>query len=146
MLNRKKPAGAKLITSFILVGVFSCFTVMADVAVVVHPSNDANLDKGVIGKLFLGKKKSFDNGRAAIPINAAAGAGVRDEFNEKVVGRSSSQVKAYWSKLLFTGKGVPPKEADSDAEVIALISANPDTIGYVDAGSVTDAVKVVGTF
>lgn len=145
MLNLTKPSIKSLVTGCLVAGMFS-FTAMADVAVVVHPSNDASLDKGAIGKLFLGKKKSFDNGRAAIPINAAPGAGVRDEFNEKVVGRSSSQVKAYWSKLLFTGKGVPPKEAASDAEVIDLVSANPDTIGYVDAGSVTDAVKVVGTF
>lgn len=136
----------KLVTGCLMVGVFSSFTAIAEVAVVVHPSNDASLDKGSIGKLFLGKKKKFSNGRTALPINAPSGASVRDEFNEKVVGRNSSQVKAYWSKLLFTGKWVPPKEIPSDAEVIALIAANPDTIGYVDAGSVTDAVKVVGTF
>jgi hypothetical protein len=59
------------------------------------------------------------------------------------LGRSSSQVSAYWSKLVFTGKGIPPKEVADDAAVVDLVSKNPSVIGYIDKASVTDAVKVV---
>jgi hypothetical protein len=60
-----------------------------------------------------------------------------------VLGRSTSQISAYWSKQVFTGKGIPPKEVQDDSAVISLISNNKDAIGYVDKTAVTGAVKVV---
>ncbi len=118
----------------------------ADIAVIVHPSNGASLDAKTIEKLFLSKAKSFPGGGEAVPINQAEGAGPRLEFDEKVLGKSASQLTAYWSKLVFTGKGTPPKDVGSDAEVVSLIGANPNMIGYVDAGAVDGSVKVVQNF
>jgi hypothetical protein len=48
--------------------------------------------------------------------------------------------------LVFTGKGTPPKVVANDAEVISLISANPNLIGYIDATAVTGTVKVIAKF
>lgn len=120
--------------------------VYAGVAVIVHPSNANNLDATQISRLFTGKDKTFANGEQAIPINQPMTVAVTDEFNEKVLDKSSSQIKAYWSKLVFSGKGTPPKEVGSAAEVIELVSKNPNTIGYVDSADVTDGVKVLATF
>ena len=47
---------------------------------------------------------------------------------------------------MFSGKGKPPKELGSDADVINFVSSNPGAIGYIDAGSVNESVKVVATF
>jgi len=69
----------------------------------------------------------------------------RSEFHDAVLGKSDAQMKAYWSKLLFTGKGTPPKET-SVAEMLELIADNPNTIGYIDAASVNGNVKVIATF
>jgi len=118
----------------------------AGIAVIVHPSNGAELGKTEISRVFLGKMKSYPGGGTAVPINLKEGAGTRANFEKAVLKKSSSQIKAYWSKLVFTGKGTPPKEVGSDAEVINLIKANPNLIGYVSDGSVTGDVKVVATF
>lgn len=126
--------------------VIASYCANADIVVVVHPSNNASFDKSSISKLFLGKAKSFDDGNQAVPINQAEGTNTRDAFNSTVLSKSGSQLKAYWSKLVFTGKGSPPKEVASDAEVIDLISKNPSMIGYIDSASLTDAVKSVGNF
>lgn len=115
----------------------------AELAVIVHPSNASTLDKKAVQKIFLGKDNKFSNGTAASPINLGTDNPTRGNFDESIVGRSSSQVAAYWSKLVFTGKGVPPKEVSTDAEVIALVSASEQAIGYVDASSINDSVKVV---
>ena len=85
-------------------------------------------------------------GGQAIPINLSSNSPSTNEFNEKALNKSNSQLKAYWSKLVFTGKGTPPKEVDSDAEMLSLISNNPSFIGYIDSSAVTDAVKVVAKF
>lgn len=131
---------------FMLGSVFCAQNALAEVAVIVHPSNDASLDKKTIVKLYMGKKSKFTNGRIALTLNAAVGSAIRDEFNNKVIGRSSQKVNAYWAKLVFTGKGIPPKEVNSDAETIETVAANADAIGYIDAASVTDSVKVIATF
>jgi len=119
---------------------------IADVAVVVHPTNDSTFDEGTIKKIFLGKTKSYTNGRSAILISPSNTDIAVEEFNSKVLGKSNSQVKAYWSKILFTGKGTPPQEMDSNGAVISSVASNPDAIGYVDASAVTSDVKVVATF
>lgn len=126
--------------------VLTSAVVSAEVAVVVHPSNAATLDQAEISRLFTGRGATFNNGSKATPLNLAEGAPARAEFDSKVLGKSSSQMKAYWSKLVFTGKGTPPKELASDADVKAAVAADASAIGYIDAAAVDASVKVVGKF
>lgn len=116
----------------------------AEVAVIVHPSAGFDsLSEDDVSRLFLGKSKSFPAGSQAVPVNQTEGSAARDKFNEAVCKKNASQYKAYWSQLVFTGKGTPPKDAGDDAAVKALIAANPNMIGYIDAGAVDASVKVV---
>ncbi len=122
-----------------------CSSNVMAVNVIVHPSNSDSLDKKEISRLFLGKAKSFPGGSSATPINQEESVAITGEFNDKVLNRSASQLKAYWSKLVFTGKGTPPTKAASDAAVIDMVSKNPDMIGYI-SGDGGGAVKVIATF
>jgi ABC-type phosphate transport system substrate-binding protein len=120
--------------------------VFADIAVIVHPSNSNAMDASAISRLFLGKSKKFPDGSVAIPLNQIEASSATGQFNSKALKKSSSQLKAYWSKLVFTGKGSPPKSVDNDGAVIELVASNPNIIGYVDANVITDNVKVLATF
>lgn len=131
-----------LITSTLLISPIA----KAEIAVIVNASNTSQIDTKTISRIFLGKMKSFPDGGQAVPMNQASGSTATEEFNNKVLKKSSSQLKAYWSKLVFTGKGTPPKDVGGDAEMLKLISANPNLIGYVDAASVDGSVKVIATF
>ncbi|MFC3092792.1 phosphate ABC transporter substrate-binding protein [Alteromonas sediminis] len=126
--------------------IFITAVASADVAVIVNPSNASALTDKDIQRIFLGKAKSFPDGGNAAPVNIVTADPLREEFDDKVLGRSSSQVTAYWSKLVFTGKGVPPSEVNDASAVIAEVTSKPNAIGYVDVAAVTDAVKVVATF
>lgn len=118
--------------------------VWAEVAVVVHPSAGFDsLTEDDISRLFLGKSKSFPSGESAVPINQNEGEATRDKFNDAVVKKNASQLKAYWSQLVFTGKGTPPKDVGASADVKKLVAANPNMIGYIDGGAVDGSVKVV---
>ena len=129
-----------------LPALFLSINVVAEVAVIVHPANASALTPDEITKLYLGRSKSFPDGSAAIPLAQVESTAVTNQFNEKILNKTGSQMKAYWSKLVFTGKGTPPKEVASDKDVIDLVSQNPSTIGYVDKSAVTPSVKVVTTF
>jgi ABC-type phosphate transport system substrate-binding protein len=116
----------------------------AEVAVIVHPSAGFDsLSEEDVARLFLGKSKSFPAGAQAVPINQTEGAAARDKFNEAICKKNASQYKAYWSQLVFTGKGTPPKDAGDDAAVKTLVAANPNMIGYIDSSAVDASVKVV---
>ena len=136
----------KILTILVLTVLFISNSVCAEVVVIVHPSNSSSLDSSTISRIFTGKAKSFPSGNKAIPINQNESSSATGEFNDKVLKKSSSQLKAYWSKLVFTGKGTPPKAVGNDAEVIQLVANNPNIIGYVSSSAVNDSVKVVATF
>lgn len=121
--------------------------VSAETAVIVSASNaNATLDKATISKIFLGKSKSFPDGSQALPIDQNDGTPSRDAFNSNMLGKSASQLKSYWSRLIFTGKGTPPKQSGNDSDVKALVSNNPNMIGYIDSSAVDASVKVVHKF
>ena len=120
-----------------------CF---ADVAVIVNPDNSSALSDSDISRLFLGKLKKFSSGDKAVAINLKFGSNTRDEFESKVLGKTSSQIKAYWSKRVFSGKGKPPPELVSDKDILTMVASDNNVIAYVDAASVDDSVKVVKIF
>jgi ABC-type phosphate transport system substrate-binding protein len=119
----------------------------AEIAVIVSTNNpNASIDQTTVGKIFLGKSKRFPDGSQAVPIDQNDGSAARAAFNSTILGKSSSQLKSYWSRLIFTGKGTPPKQSGNDADVKELVANNPNIIGYVDASAVDDSVKVVHKF
>jgi ABC-type phosphate transport system substrate-binding protein len=44
---------------------------------------------------------------------------------------------------MFSGKGHPPRQYKDDAEVVQQVAESEGLIGYVDAASVDDSVKVI---
>ena len=129
--------------STLVVGLAVSCVSLAEVAIVVNKANNATINDGDISRLFLGKLKQYNSGTKVEPINQKIGSDVRKEFESKVLKKSASQIKAYWSKRVFSGKGKPPKEVATDKDVLAIISTNTGAIGYVDASSVDDSVKVI---
>ncbi len=135
----------RLFVALVALSAFSLPTLSrAEVAVIVNPSSGvASMTDDEVSRLFLGKSNSFPSGGQAVPLNQDEGSAVRDKFNEAVCKKNASQYKAYWSQLVFTGKGTPPKDSGKDAAVKALVAANANMIGYVDASAVDASVKVV---
>lgn len=122
---------------------FCSASAFANVVIVVHPSNTAEISRDDINRLYTGRASSFPGGSQAVPINLIDSNSTRNDFDDKVLGRSSSQIKAHWSKLVFTGKGSPPKEVNNDAEVIDLVANNPNIIGYVSKNADISSVRAV---
>ncbi len=124
---------------------YASFTA-AEISVIVHPDNTiSSIKEKATKKIFLGKSKKFPSGGKAVPIDQAGGSAVRDDFHSKVTRKNAAKLKAYWSRMVFTGKAQSPKEVADDAAVISKVSGDSKAIGYVDSGSVNDTVKVVLT-
>jgi ABC-type phosphate transport system substrate-binding protein len=113
------------------------------VAVVSAKSAVTTLTDAQLTDIFLGKVSRFPNGARAVPIDQPEGSIARDEFYAKFAGKSAAQIKAFWSKIIFTGRGQPPKEVADSIEMKKRISENLAAIGYIDRSLVDDSVRVV---
>jgi len=113
------------------------------VAVVSSKSAITALSKSQVADIFLRKVTRFPDGILAVPIDQVGGSVERDEFYAKVAGRSPAQITAYWSKLLFTGRGQPPREVANDIEMKKRIATDPFAIGYINAELVDGSVRVL---
>ena len=117
---------------------------VADVVAVVSAKNPATtLSKNQVVDIFLGKASRFPDGSQAVPIDQVEGSAARDEFYLTFAGKAPSQLKAYWSKVIFTGRGEPPKELANSVEVKKRLIENPNAIGYIERDAVDASLKVV---
>jgi ABC-type phosphate transport system substrate-binding protein len=115
----------------------------ADIVVIVNPKNPAaSLTADQVSALYLGNSSTFPDGGSAALADQPEAAGIRGDFYQKATGRSASQVKATWARITFTGKGTPPKELKTDADVKAFVAGDPKAIGYIDSSAVDGSVKV----
>jgi ABC-type phosphate transport system substrate-binding protein len=113
---------------------------MAEVVVVVNPkAAESSMSKDQVAQFFLGKSTSMT------PVDQPESAPIRAEFYKKVTDKDASQVKALWSKLVFTGKATMPKEAGDSAAVKKAVAGDPKAIGYIEKSAVDASVKVIFT-
>jgi ABC-type phosphate transport system substrate-binding protein len=118
--------------------------VRADVVVVVSATSSVDsLTKDQVSDIFLGKTSTFPDGGKAIAIDQKDGSNKKSDFYKKICGKSSSQLKSYWAKLIFSGRGHPPKQLTDDSEVKKSVSSNPRQISYIAEETVDSSVKVV---
>lgn len=110
----------------------------SQVVVICNPAL-SNLTKEQIADVFLGKNTALK------PVDQPNSAPVKSIFYQKVSGHDLSQIKATWSRLVFTGKAQAPKELPDATAVKKAVAADPKAIGYIDKSEVDSSVKVVLT-
>jgi ABC-type phosphate transport system substrate-binding protein len=108
----------------------------ADV-VVIGNLNAAVLTKEQVADIFLGKDQSLT------PLDQPESAAIRADFYKKTTDRNLQQVKAIWSRLVFSGRGQPPKELQDAAAVKKAVAADPKAVGYINKADIDGTVKVV---
>ena len=117
----------------------------ADIAVIVSQNssiNSATIKE--ISALFLAKTNRL-KGTSLHPIDLIQDGSIRNTFYRSVTKKSPMQMKAYWSRLIFTGKGIPPSTVESAEDVIDIIIEEPNHIGYINTKDVSSDVKVLLT-
>jgi ABC-type phosphate transport system substrate-binding protein len=96
-----------------------------------------------VADIFLGQMGNFPGGLEAVALDQRIGSPERDEFYSKVTAKTPPLVKAYWSKMIFTGRGQPPREVAGSAAIRKMVADNPSLIGYIDKSALDPSVKTV---
>lgn len=113
------------------------------VVIINHANDDLRLDKKAVADIFLKKRIRWNNERAIQPVDQNRKSAVRRRFSEDALGRSVAAVRTYWNQLVFSGRGVPPPELESDGDVVRYVASNEGAIGYVSASVDLKLVKSV---
>ena len=106
----------------------------ADLVVIVHPSAQP-LSKEKAGDIFLGKEPTY------APVDYPDAVPLKAEFYKKLTSRDLTQVKTTWTRVVFTGKGLAPKEYPDAAAVKKAVAADPKAVGYIDKSALDGTVK-----
>jgi ABC-type phosphate transport system substrate-binding protein len=121
-------------------------TVRSDAfVVVVNAGNPIDaIDRETLSGVFLKRVAKWPSGAGVEPIDLSLRAPAREAFSRLILRKSISAVRTYWHQQIFSGREVPPPEKTSDAEVLDIVKAAPDAVGYVSASAAIPAgVKVL---
>lgn len=116
----------------------------AELVVIVSARNPLSaLRPDQVADIFLAQTGRFPGGDEAMALDLPLGSPLRDEFYNKVASKSPALMKAYWTKMVFTGRGQPPRELDNSIAVRKMVADNPSMIGYIDRAAMDASVKAV---
>jgi ABC-type phosphate transport system substrate-binding protein len=116
----------------------------AELVVIVSARSPVNaLRPEQVAEIFLAQTGRFPGGEQAVALDLPVGSPLRDEFYGRMAAKSPALMKAYWTKMVFTGRGQPPRELASSAAVRRMVADNPAMIGYIDRAALDASVKAV---
>ena len=96
-----------------------------------------------VAAIFLAQSPRFPNGAVAGALDQRVGSLERDRFYRRVAGKTPALLKAYWSKMVFTGRGQPPRELAGSAAVRRAVAEDPALIGYIEREALDPSVRPV---
>lgn len=130
-----------LLLSFLASVLPTSVRAVGSVVVIGHPSVP-RLDRVVVERIYTGKIVEVGELRI-MPLDLPPDSPVRSRFLSRWLGRDEARYAAYWTVRRYVGKGVPPLEVASTADVIRLVSTKPGAVGYIDEADVTPGMNVV---
>lgn len=124
--------------------IFLCVARAEIVVVASAKSTASNMNLEKTNHVFLGKDSAFPDNRKThlIDLNDDA---TRTVFDMKVMDKTPRQVKSYWSRLVFIGKELPPKDANDPAALKKMLNDDLDAVGYMASSAIDATVKVLFT-
>lgn len=122
----------------------TCANASAELVVIVSARNPLQaLSPDQVSAIFLGQAGRFPGGLEVVALDLPLGSHEREQFYAQVTGKSPALLKAHWSKMVFTGRGQPPREAADSASVRRMVADNPSMIGYIDRSALDASVRAV---
>lgn len=117
----------------------------AQFRVIVHRDNPiASITRAELSAIYMKRMRSWRDGREIVAVDQPATARVREHFSRAVHGKSVAYVTRYWQRLIFSGRGIPPRQLPNDAAVLDFVKNNRDAVGYIGRDTVPgDGVKVI---
>jgi ABC-type phosphate transport system substrate-binding protein len=118
--------------------------VTADVVVVVSSRSPvATLSRNELTDIYLGRTSRLPTGQPATPVDQSESSPVYHTFYREYLGQTPSQIKMHWSRLIFTGRGQPPRSLADSRAMADFVARHVGAIGYLDDTYLDERLRVV---
>lgn len=115
-----------------------------DIVVIVNnKTNVNNISRDEVINIFFGRNRRLASGITALPLDLPCTSPEREQFYLRLAGKSMNEIKAYWARLVFSGRASPPAMVQSQEEAMQVVADNLGAVGYVTRSKVTPAVKII---
>lgn len=113
------------------------------VVIVAAGSEVESLSRDQVINIFMGRYRRLPSGDAAQPYDLPANDSGKEAFYAGLLGKSLSEINAYWARLIFSGRTSPPVPVADPAAMLKEVARTPGAIGYVQRSLVNSHVRVV---
>lgn len=114
----------------------------ADVVVIANKNvSETSMTKDKVKNIFLGKIVKWQD-QSRIHFVTLKG-DVHKNFLKEYIGRSETQYKTYWKKILFTGKGSMPKTFKTEQEMTQYVANTEGAVGYINKNTASENVVTI---
>lgn len=146
MNNTATPTPHRRATLGLLMAVFTGLAGVAaqasdGVVVIGHPGLPKT-DLASVQRLYTGRAVELQ-GTTVQVVNAPSGSALRQRFLAIYLQQDNEQYRAYWTVRRHIGKGVPPRELATSAEVIQFVSSTPGAVGYIATDELRPGLNVI---
>ncbi len=106
----------------------------------------AAMTRNEVINIFFGRSRQFFNGIEVQPVDMSDNHPDRARFYSSLVGKELSEVNAYWSRQVFSGRMQPPVKLGTPEEVLKWVASHPGGIGFIELSKADARVRVVYEF
>jgi ABC-type phosphate transport system substrate-binding protein len=115
-----------------------------EIVVIGNPASPIKtLTPSQVMSLYTGRQDSAFDSFSAVPLDQPNGSELRRAFYFSVTGQSETQINAFWARLAFSGRALPPRPMSDSAAVVKRVAGDIHAIGYVAKEAVTKEVTVI---
>jgi len=114
-----------------------------DLVVIANPASGVErMSRDEVTSIYMGRSKKLPSGITALPIDQTTD-GDKPRFYKELINKELAEINSYWARLIFSGQGSPPRQADNAAEVIEIVSGNKGAIGYIPRAAADKRVRII---
>lgn len=135
-----------LLFLFLLAACFLTVSAQADIVVIANVNSPIDtLTREEVKRIYLKKLKNLAwvNHLDVFPIGQSSDYDMENAFYAQVAQKDRYQLRAYWARLLFTGKDKPPRDGWNDEGVMQLVSEHSGAIGFIRESALRQQFKVI---
>ncbi len=114
----------------------------AQISLIVSKESRVSPTSSELKDIFNGLKLQWSDGTRIVVVEQG-GTKVGKAFCESFLGKSVSQFRNAWTKLVLGGQANAPLKQTDDASVLRQVAQNPSAIGFVATASLDESVTEV---
>jgi ABC-type phosphate transport system substrate-binding protein len=133
-VNAQRRHRWPLLVAALLVAAWPALPARADVVVVVNiNSSITSLSHDEAVNIFMGRYRRAPDGSNIHPLDLEADSPIRSAFYRRLIDKSREEVNAYWVRLVFAGRTLPPAQTTGQDEMLKKLASDQQAVGYLDS-------------